>query len=180
MPPTAPQSVKGTTLLPLLFSSALLLLFFPYSFLLDAAHLFLLGFDTFLVRKVTSQCSATLLLLGVGFEFSILPQSLNAYFSTFLFSMLTRTLQRKYMFLLCNAILDFLTSKSLYDAPLVQGECYYEQVSSLELLLANQDYELLLAETEQGKEHKEGGEGKGINSKGEAVKVELEDATKEE
>ncbi|KAL1372776.1 hypothetical protein HN51_002868 [Arachis hypogaea] len=112
--------------------------------------------------------------------FSILPQSLNAYFSTFLFFNLTRTLQRKYMFLLCNVILAFLASNSLYDAPLVKGECYYEQVSSSELLLANQDYEPLLAETEEGKEHEEeGGGGKGINSE-EVVEVELEDARKEE
>ncbi|CAJ1941495.1 unnamed protein product [Sphenostylis stenocarpa] len=40
--------------------------------------------------------------------FSIVPQCFNAYFSTCLFSMLTRTFQRKYMFIICNAILALL------------------------------------------------------------------------
>ncbi|MED6183389.1 hypothetical protein PIB30_037481 [Stylosanthes scabra] len=126
--------------------------------------------------------------------FSILPQSLNAYFSTFLLSMLTRTLQRKYMFLLCNAILAFLATKSLYHAPppVLNGvvECYYEQqqVSSSELL-----QDPFLTETEEGKEHhdeassitKDEEGGKGINSEEEVLQVERTqqdegDATNEE
>ncbi|XP_054778122.1 uncharacterized protein LOC129286127 [Prosopis cineraria] len=54
-------------------------------------------------------------LLWYSFGCSILPhdESLNAFFSTFLFSIFSHTLQRKYMFLLCNAILAFLAKTSL-------------------------------------------------------------------
>ncbi|KAE9594757.1 hypothetical protein Lalb_Chr18g0057151 [Lupinus albus] len=45
--------------------------------------------------------------------FSLHPQSFNAYFSTCLFSMFTHTLERKYMFLICNAILAFIAKTSL-------------------------------------------------------------------
>ncbi|KAG5005721.1 hypothetical protein AAZX31_09G012600 [Glycine max] len=45
---------------------------------------------------------------------SIHPQSFNAYFSTCLFySMITHTLERKYMFLICNGILAFVAKTSL-------------------------------------------------------------------
>ena len=47
--------------------------------------------------------------------FSILPQCFNAYFSSCLFSMLTRTLERKYMFLICNAILALLAMSPHFD-----------------------------------------------------------------
>ncbi|KAK7363850.1 hypothetical protein VNO77_06009 [Canavalia gladiata] len=45
--------------------------------------------------------------------FSILPQSFNAYFSTCLFSMLTHTLERKYMFLIFNLILALLAKTTI-------------------------------------------------------------------
>ncbi|KAL2341389.1 hypothetical protein Fmac_009329 [Flemingia macrophylla] len=45
--------------------------------------------------------------------FSIHPQSFNAYFSTCLLSMFTHTLERKYMFLICNGILAFVAKTSL-------------------------------------------------------------------
>ncbi|MED6157121.1 hypothetical protein PIB30_020277 [Stylosanthes scabra] len=126
-------------------------------------------------RSVQYVVSVSLFGLFVWYSsgFSILPQSLNAYFSTFLLSMLTRTLQRKYMFLLCNAILAFLATKSLYDhapPPVVNG---------VELLAADQVQDPFLAETEEGKDHDddnyEGG-GKGINSQEEEVlQVEVEE-----
>ncbi|KAK7332423.1 hypothetical protein VNO80_29175 [Phaseolus coccineus] len=48
--------------------------------------------------------------------FSIHPQSFNAYFSTCLFSMFTHTLERKYMFLICNGILAFVAKTSLINS----------------------------------------------------------------
>ncbi|WVY94156.1 hypothetical protein V8G54_033244 [Vigna mungo] len=48
--------------------------------------------------------------------FSIHPQSFNAYFSTCLFSMFTHTLDRKYMFLVCNGILAFVAKMSLMNS----------------------------------------------------------------
>ncbi|KAL5575838.1 hypothetical protein UlMin_017537 [Ulmus minor] len=44
---------------------------------------------------------------------SFFPHSFNVYFSTFLFSIFTHTLERKYMFLICNGILAFLAKSSL-------------------------------------------------------------------
>ncbi|KAL9455562.1 hypothetical protein AB3S75_004892 [Citrus x aurantiifolia] len=41
------------------------------------------------------------------------PQSSNVYFSTFLFSFFTHTLERKYVFLICNGILALLAKISL-------------------------------------------------------------------
>ncbi|ESW19621.1 hypothetical protein PHAVU_006G140600 [Phaseolus vulgaris] len=48
--------------------------------------------------------------------FSIHPQSFNAYFSTCLFSMFTHTLERKYMFLICNGILAFVAKTALVNS----------------------------------------------------------------
>lgn len=45
--------------------------------------------------------------------FSLFPNSFSVYFSTFLFSFFTHTLDRKYMFLICNGILAFLAKISL-------------------------------------------------------------------
>ncbi|KAJ0081939.1 hypothetical protein Patl1_09668 [Pistacia atlantica] len=45
--------------------------------------------------------------------FSFFPHSFNVYFSTFLFSFLTHTFERKYMFLICNGILVFLAKTSI-------------------------------------------------------------------
>ncbi|KAL5574894.1 hypothetical protein UlMin_016593 [Ulmus minor] len=44
---------------------------------------------------------------------SFFPHSFNVYFSTFLFSIFTHTLETKYMFLICNGILAFLAKSSL-------------------------------------------------------------------
>ncbi|KAI4296035.1 hypothetical protein L6164_036025 [Bauhinia variegata] len=53
--------------------------------------------------------------------FSILPQSFNAYFSTFLFPMFTHTLERKYMFLVFNGILAFLVKSSVFTSPSISA-----------------------------------------------------------
>ncbi|XVF75185.1 hypothetical protein PTKIN_Ptkin13bG0167100 [Pterospermum kingtungense] len=45
--------------------------------------------------------------------FSLFPNSFSVYFSTFLFSFFTHSLERKYMFLICNGILAFLAKISL-------------------------------------------------------------------
>ncbi|XP_028768992.1 uncharacterized protein LOC114726555 [Neltuma alba] len=60
--------------------------------------------------------SAFSFLLWYSFGCSILPhdESINAFFSTFLFSISSHIFERKYMFLLCNAILAFLSKTSLY------------------------------------------------------------------
>ncbi|XP_061339811.1 uncharacterized protein LOC133286412 [Gastrolobium bilobum] len=46
-------------------------------------------------------------------SFFILPQSFNAYFSTCPFSIFIHTLERRYMFLICNSILAFLAKSTL-------------------------------------------------------------------
>ncbi|XP_027339254.1 uncharacterized protein LOC113853023 [Abrus precatorius] len=61
--------------------------------------------------------------------FSIHPQSFNAYFSTCLFSMFTHTLERKYMFLICNGILAFLAKSSLQSVS--DSDFYQLQASNL-------------------------------------------------
>ncbi|KAK8575500.1 hypothetical protein V6N13_033261 [Hibiscus sabdariffa] len=48
-----------------------------------------------------------------SFAYSLFPHSFNVYFSTFLFSLFTHTLERKYMFLLCNGILAFIAKTSV-------------------------------------------------------------------
>ncbi|GLU20602.1 hypothetical protein SLE2022_367930 [Rubroshorea leprosula] len=45
--------------------------------------------------------------------FSWFPQSFNVYFSTYLFSFFTHTLERKYMFLMCNGILAILAKSNI-------------------------------------------------------------------
>ncbi|XWS18086.1 hypothetical protein CRYUN_Cryun32bG0011500 [Craigia yunnanensis] len=45
--------------------------------------------------------------------FSLFPHSFNVYFSTLLFSFFTHSLERKYMFLICNGILAFLDKSSV-------------------------------------------------------------------
>ncbi|XVF26214.1 hypothetical protein REPUB_Repub13aG0279900 [Reevesia pubescens] len=45
--------------------------------------------------------------------FSLFPHSFSVYFSTFLFSFFTHTLEKKYMFLICNGILAFLAKSSV-------------------------------------------------------------------
>lgn len=45
-------------------------------------------------------------------DVSFFPHSFSVYFSTFLFSLFTHTLERKYIFLICNGILAFLAKTS--------------------------------------------------------------------
>ncbi|XP_047171230.1 uncharacterized protein LOC124839447 [Vigna umbellata] len=59
--------------------------------------------------------------------FSIHPQSFNAYFSTCLFSMFTHTLERKYVFLICNGILAFVAKMSLMNS----SDSDFDQLSDL-------------------------------------------------
>ncbi|KAJ7946427.1 Transmembrane protein, partial [Quillaja saponaria] len=57
------------------------------------------------------------LLLWYSSGFSFFPYSFNFYFfSTTIFSVFTNTFQRKYMFLICNAILVFLAKTSVCSA----------------------------------------------------------------
>ncbi|TKY72257.1 hypothetical protein E2542_SST00996 [Spatholobus suberectus] len=60
--------------------------------------------------------------------FSIHPQSFNVYFSTCLFSMFTLTLERKYMFLLCNGILAFLAKTSLMNSSASTSDSDFDQL----------------------------------------------------
>ncbi|KAB2078529.1 hypothetical protein ERO13_A06G155900v2 [Gossypium hirsutum] len=48
-----------------------------------------------------------------GMAYSLFPHSFNVYFSTFLFSSFTHTVERKYMFLICNGILAFVAKSSV-------------------------------------------------------------------
>ncbi|KAF7803862.1 putative transmembrane protein [Senna tora] len=49
--------------------------------------------------------------------FFILPFPYHNSFNAYFFSMIPRTLQRKYMFLICNAILAFLATSSISSSP---------------------------------------------------------------
>ncbi|QCD79812.1 hypothetical protein DEO72_LG2g130 [Vigna unguiculata] len=62
--------------------------------------------------------------------FFILPQCFHAYFSTCLFSMLTRTLQRKYMFIICNAILALLAISPFHEELQASATATKTQVSA--------------------------------------------------
>lgn len=72
----------------------------------------------FLIRTLQFVLSVSLFSVFVWYSsgFSIHPQSFNAYFSTCLFSMITHTLERKYMFLICNGILAFVAKTSLTNS----------------------------------------------------------------
>ncbi|PPD91054.1 hypothetical protein GOBAR_DD12005 [Gossypium barbadense] len=48
-----------------------------------------------------------------GMAYSLFPHSFNVYFSTFLFSFFTHTVERKYMFIICNGILAFVAKSSV-------------------------------------------------------------------
>ncbi|KAK4259132.1 hypothetical protein QN277_005499 [Acacia crassicarpa] len=67
------------------------------------------------ILKFVFSVSVFSFLLWYSFGCSILPheESINAFFSTFIFSIFSHILQRKYMFLICNAILAFLAKTSL-------------------------------------------------------------------
>ncbi|EEF39497.1 conserved hypothetical protein [Ricinus communis] len=61
--------------------------------------------------------------------FSILPNSFYVYFNTCLFSFLTRTLERKYMFLICNGILAFLAKTSVSSSSSPSGSDDFHNIS---------------------------------------------------
>ncbi|TYI78158.1 hypothetical protein E1A91_D06G191800v1 [Gossypium mustelinum] len=48
-----------------------------------------------------------------GMAYSLFPHSFNVYFSTFLFSFFTHTVERKYMFIICNGKLAFVAKSSV-------------------------------------------------------------------
>ncbi|CAJ2658207.1 unnamed protein product [Trifolium pratense] len=60
-------------------------------------------------------------------SFFIYPQTFNAYFCTCLFAFFTHTLERKYMFLICNGILAFL-AKNLLFIPTTSSEAHFDQL----------------------------------------------------
>ncbi|OIV96060.1 hypothetical protein TanjilG_27165 [Lupinus angustifolius] len=77
-------------------------------------------FNKYQLLKRTSQFVFSVSVFSFFFwytsGFSLHPQSFNnAYFSTCLFSMFTHTLERKYMFLICNGILAFIAKTSLMN-----------------------------------------------------------------
>ncbi|XP_044496429.1 histone acetyltransferase GCN5-like [Mangifera indica] len=59
---------------------------------------------------------------SISIWFSFFPHSFNVYFSTFLFSFLTHTFERKYMFLICNGILVFLAKTSVSSSSSCVGK----------------------------------------------------------
>ncbi|XP_041023020.1 uncharacterized protein LOC121264045 [Juglans microcarpa x Juglans regia] len=75
-------------------------------------------YNKFLKRTLQSVISVSLFSLFLcyssGFCF-FRPHSFIVYFSAFLFSLFTHTLQRRYIFLICNAILAIL-AKSLFSS----------------------------------------------------------------
>lgn len=68
--------------------------------------------------------------------FCFFPHSFNVYFSTFLLSLFTRTLERKYVFLICNWLLVILakssTSRSATSDAEIGGEVSASDVSAAE------------------------------------------------
>lgn len=76
-----------------------------------------MGSNNFVKRTVqilisVSACSLFLCCYCYSTGFSLFPHSFNVYFSSLLFSIFTHTLERKYMFLICNGILAFLAKYS--------------------------------------------------------------------
>ncbi|KAM1154832.1 hypothetical protein EV1_036751 [Malus domestica] len=68
------------------------------------------------LKFVVSVSLLCLFLFVTSSGFCLLPDSsnqVNAYFSTLLLSIFTHTLDRKYMFLICNGILAFLAKTSI-------------------------------------------------------------------
>ncbi|KAF5474971.1 hypothetical protein F2P56_006823 [Juglans regia] len=86
--------------------------------LLQNADKFNRKYKKFLGRTLQSVISVSLFSLFLcyssGFCF-FRPHSFIVYFSAFLFSLFTHTLQRRYIFLICNAILAIL-AKSLFSS----------------------------------------------------------------
>ncbi|OMO76976.1 hypothetical protein CCACVL1_15269 [Corchorus capsularis] len=64
------------------------------------------------------------------YDYSLFPHSFNVYLSTFLFSFFTHTLERKYMFLLCNGILAFLAKTSLSNSSSLSPPDFGCQIST--------------------------------------------------
>ncbi|KAM1540786.1 hypothetical protein ACFX10_005419 [Malus domestica] len=72
-------------------------------------------FMTRTLKFVVSVSLLSLFLFVTSSGFCVLPDpfnQFNAYFSTLLLSIFTHTLERKYMFLICNGILAFLAKTS--------------------------------------------------------------------
>lgn len=63
--------------------------------------------------QVVVSLSLLSLFLCYSWGFSLFPHSFSVYFSTYLLSLFTGTLERKYMFLICNGILAFLAKSSV-------------------------------------------------------------------
>ncbi|OMO64677.1 hypothetical protein COLO4_31921 [Corchorus olitorius] len=85
--------------------------------------------------KKTLQLVVSMALLSIfvchsTYYYSWFPHSFNVYLSTFLFSFFTHTLERKYMFLLCNGILAFLAKTSLSHSSLPAGPDFGCQIST--------------------------------------------------
>ncbi|KAJ7967826.1 putative Transmembrane protein [Quillaja saponaria] len=80
-------------------------------------------YSQFLKRNLQFFISISLfsLLFWYSSGFSFCPHLFNAYFSTYLLSVFTHTFERKYMFLICNGILAFLTKTSVFSAPYGSG-----------------------------------------------------------
>ncbi|WCJ28171.1 hypothetical protein M5689_009878 [Euphorbia peplus] len=78
-----------------------------------------------LVLLVTVTVFSFFLCLSSGF--SVLPNSYYLYFNSCLFSLLTHTLERKYMFLICNGILAFLAKSSYFFSSVSPDNYYYLQ-----------------------------------------------------
>ncbi|PON38118.1 Transmembrane protein [Parasponia andersonii] len=80
----------------------------------------------FLRRTLQVVLSVSLLSLFICYSHGVscFPHSFSVYFSTRLFSLFAHTLERKYMFLICNGILAFLAKASVsssYDSSYADG-----------------------------------------------------------
>ncbi|KAH9749896.1 hypothetical protein KPL70_005531 [Citrus sinensis] len=75
-------------------------------------HSLKLNKSRFLKRRVQLVVSVSIFSLILCYSAGF-PQSSNVCFSTFLFSFFTHTLERKYVFLICNGILALLAKTSL-------------------------------------------------------------------
>lgn len=66
-----------------------------------------------MVKFIVSICVFSLVLALFFSFFSLFPHSFTVYFSTFLFSLLSHGMERKFMFLICNGILFLLATSSV-------------------------------------------------------------------
>ncbi|KAM1385016.1 hypothetical protein FF1_037129 [Malus domestica] len=91
----------------------------------------------FMIRTLKFVVSVSLLCLFLfvtSSGFCLLPDSsnqINAYFSTLLLSIFTHTLDRKYMFLICNGIIAFLAKTSINSCGCSYNEESDELMSDL-------------------------------------------------